>query len=172
MANKLLNSRSCQLSILGFTLLCFGISYRSQFGKLLHHWNGGDNSYCYLIVPLVIYLCWEKRKEFHFGQFSWNILGLAPVLISVLLMIAGELGSMETLLYIGIWACIAGVMVVLYGLRLRRLVFPLLILAFLVPLPPIPITQLPLSAHFSTVFILQPQSEQMSSSVLGAKPVS
>jgi len=99
-------------------------------------WDSGDNSYCYLIVPLFLYLCWEKRGEFQFGRFTWNSWGLISVFLSISLMIAGELGSMETLLYIGIWGCIAGIMLIIYGLRLRHLLFPLLILAFIVPLPP------------------------------------
>ena len=114
----------------------FAISYWPTFQKLGIRWDSGDNSYCYLIAPLFLYLCWEKRKDFQFGQFTWNLWGLVPVCLSVLLMIAGELGSMETLLYIGIWGCMVGVMFILYGMRLRHLLFPLLILAFIVPLPP------------------------------------
>ena len=120
----------------GLIIAAFILSFWPALQKLVIRWDTGDNSYCYLIVPLFLYLCWEKKKDFQFGQFSWNLWGLVPVCLSVLLMIAGELGSMETLLYIGIWGCIVGVMFILYGLRLRHLLFPLLILAFIVPLPP------------------------------------
>ena len=114
----------------------FILAFIPVFQKLAIRWDSGDNSYCYLIVPLFIYLCWEKRNEFHFEQFSWNLLGLVPVGLSLLIMIAGELGSMETMLYAGIWVCIVGVMFVLYGMRLRKLLFSILILAFIVPMPP------------------------------------
>jgi exosortase D (VPLPA-CTERM-specific) len=114
----------------------FGFGFWPEFQKMGIRWNSDDNSYCYLIAPLFLYLCWEKRKDFQFGRFTWNLWGMAPVCLSVLLMIAGELGSMETLLYIGIYGCMVGVMFILYGLRLRHLLFPLIILAFIVPLPP------------------------------------
>lgn len=104
--------------------------------KLLIRWGAGDNSYCYLIVPLFVYLCREKRADFKFGEFSWDGRGAIAVLASILLMIVGELGAMETLVYIGIWGCLAGVLATVYGTRLRRLLFPLLILAFIVPMPP------------------------------------
>jgi exosortase D (VPLPA-CTERM-specific) len=104
--------------------------------KLQIQWSSGDNSYAYLIVPLFIYLCWEKKASFRFGEFSWHIWGIIPAAASVIIMFAGELGSMETLLYIGIWGSIVSVMAALYGRRLRYLWFPLLILAFIVPLPP------------------------------------
>jgi EpsI family protein len=48
----------------------------------------------------------------------------------------GELGSVETLAYIGIWGCVVGLVLVLYGRRIRYLIFPLIILLFIVPLPP------------------------------------
>jgi exosortase len=63
-------------------------------------------------------------------------LGLVPIFFSILLILVGELGSVETLLYIGIYGCIVGLIVVLYGSRIRYLLFPLIILLFIVPLPP------------------------------------
>ena len=122
--------------LLGIFFAVFTAGFWPLFQKLCMRWDSGDSSYCYLVVPLFLYLCWEKRGEFQFGRFVWYSWGLIPVMLSVLMMIAGELGSMETLLFIGIWGCIAGIMLILYGLRLRHLLFPLLILAFILPLPP------------------------------------
>jgi exosortase D (VPLPA-CTERM-specific) len=104
--------------------------------KLAIRWNSGDNSYCYLIVPLFLYLCWEKKSEFCFDQFSWNLWGFVPLGFSILLMMVGELGSLEFILFMGIWGCIVGMMFIFYGMRVRHLIFPLIILAFMVPLPP------------------------------------
>jgi len=160
----------------GFLLIIlavFLIGYFPVLQKMLIRWNGGDNSYCYLIVPLFAYLLWDKRKEqkegrwtmddgrkkamrsivpqpseavlpppsvqstedFRFGEFSWSVWGLVLVILSILLIIVGELGSVETLLYTGIWGCAVGVTVILYGWRTRYLIFPLVILLFIVPLP-------------------------------------
>ena len=186
-------------------LSVFLIGYWTILHKMSIRWGGGDNSYCYLIVPLFAYLLWEQRgikgegrrtKEdggqrtegegyadegqmlkaegrregrrtmdegrkkavssvvpqpseavvlhpsvqssegFQFGEFAWNVWGVVPVIFSILLIIIGELGSVETLLYAGIWGCVVGVTAILYGRRIRYLIFPLLILAFIVPLPP------------------------------------
>ncbi len=124
-------------AIPGLIAAVFSFAFWPVLQKLGVHWSKGDNSYCYLIIPLFLYLCWEKKQDFQFGQFSWNLWGLIPVGLSILLMIAGELGSMVTLLYTGIWGCIVGIMFILYGLRLRHLLFLLLILAFIVPMPPL-----------------------------------
>jgi exosortase D (VPLPA-CTERM-specific) len=112
------------------------IGFWPLFQRLVIIWNTGDNSYGYLVVPLFFYLCWEKKNSFSFGQFSWSLTGIAVTLVATFLILIGEVGSMETLLFIGIWGSILGIMVTLYGKRFQYLLFPLLILLFLVPLPP------------------------------------
>jgi exosortase D (VPLPA-CTERM-specific) len=52
------------------------------------------------------------------------------------LILLGELGSVETLMYVGIWGNLVGLALTLYGWRIKFLVFPLIILFFIVPLPP------------------------------------
>ena len=148
--------------------LCFIIAYWTSYQKMSIRWAGGDNNYCYLVIPLFVYLLWDKRNKgaqgprlkaqgeedrrsedkkvgrlegeqvdgFRFGEFSWSIFGLIPLLFSIGFIFVGEMGSVETLLYIGIWGCVVGLVVVLYGWRIRYLIFPLVILAFIVPLPP------------------------------------
>ncbi len=117
-------------------LACVVIGFWPIFPKLARQWSSGDNSYCYLIVPLFLYLCWEERGRFRFLEFSWNPWGILPAILSVCLIFLGELGSMITLLYIGLWGCAVGLIVTLYGKRARHLLFPILILVFIVPLPP------------------------------------
>ncbi len=166
--------------------------------KLSIRWEGGDNNYCYLVVPLFLYLLydirarkdieptggsidelkgrndkfnwfslfhlfnWLKGSEkaendvvpegglpqtsepatpeskigFRFYEYSWNSLGFIPLVTGIFLIFVGELGSVETLMYIGVWGCVVGILFLLYGWRIRQLAFPLLILAFIVPLPP------------------------------------
>ncbi len=117
-------------------LACFLIGYWPIFQKMSFHWSHGDNSYCYLVIPLFIYLCWDRRERFRFNEFSWDIWGILPIIFFVGLILVGELGSVVTLLYIGTWGCAAGTIFLIYGRRTRLLAFPLLILLFIVPLPP------------------------------------
>ena len=105
------NQNLLKYALPGLMLITFLLGFWPLFQKMAIRWDSGDNSYCYLIVPLFIYLCWEKKERFRFSEFSWNLWGLIPVGLSILLMVVGELGSMETLLYIGIWGSIVGVMI-------------------------------------------------------------
>ena len=117
-------------------LTSFAVSYWPVFQKLEKQWSTGDNSYCYLIIPLFLYLCWDIRDRFRFREFSWTPWGFLPVLLSVILMVVGELGSVRALMFMGIWGCVVGLAVTLYGRRVRYLLFPLVVLFFIVPLPP------------------------------------
>jgi exosortase D (VPLPA-CTERM-specific) len=76
------------------------------------------------------------HSQFEFERLSWNALGLVPVVFSIFLIIIGELSSVETILYIGIWACSFGILFVFYGQQIRHIVFPIAILLFIVPMPP------------------------------------
>ena len=116
--------------------------------QLVSRWDKGDNSYCYLIVPLFFYLCWGQRRiraksvsgetpvGFAFSELTWCAWGLIPVLLANALLVVGRLGSVETLLLIGLWLCVVGVAHLFYGKRIKHLWFNLLILAAIVPLPP------------------------------------
>jgi hypothetical protein len=44
-------------------LLCFIIAYWTSYQKLSLRWAGGDNNYCYLVVPLFAYLLWDRRHK-------------------------------------------------------------------------------------------------------------
>ena len=116
-------------------LACFFIGYWPMFQKMILRWTTGDNNYCYLIVPLFLYLCWEQKSRFRFGNLTFTSWGLIPIIFAIALIVLGELGSVESLAYIGIWGGIVGLTIVLYGLRTRFLIFPLIVLFFIVPLP-------------------------------------
>ena len=118
-------------------IICFGLSYTSVFYKLGMRWSSPDTNFAYLILPLCFYLCWAMRTRFHFGQFSWSPWGFLPISLSIATMVLAELCSVETFLYIGIWGCLVGLAVLLYGKRVKTLAFPMLILVFIVPLPPL-----------------------------------
>jgi len=44
-------------------LICFIIAYWTSYQKMSIRWSGGDNNYCYLVVPLFLYLCWDRRNK-------------------------------------------------------------------------------------------------------------
>jgi len=116
-------------------LLILLIVYIPVIKKLLHRWNQEDNSYCYLVPFIFLYLCWEKRKHFDFSLFSGSYIGLI-LLFAISINLIGSLSSLETFLYFSFYLSIISLGFILYGKRLKYLAFPFLILFFIIPLPP------------------------------------
>lgn len=115
---------------------CFVIAFWSALSKMPLRWGSGDNSYCYLILPVFFYLCWENRESFKFSLFSWSGWGLLTAVCSVLLIFLGALSSVETLLFLGLWGGMVSIIITLYGSRSKEILFPIVILLFIIPLPP------------------------------------
>ncbi|MCD6184212.1 MAG: hypothetical protein J7K84_00250 [Deltaproteobacteria bacterium] len=49
-------------------VVCFIAGYLPTFQKLLIRWDTGDNSYCYLIIPLLLYICRDKKDILIFPE--------------------------------------------------------------------------------------------------------
>jgi len=79
---------------------------------------------------------WDRRKNYKFDEFSWKKIGIVPIFLSIGIILTGEIGSVETLLFLGIWGCMVSLTFIYYGWRIRHLTFPLIILFFVIPLPP------------------------------------
>ncbi len=135
-----MNNKRLEILLTLILAAVFAATQIPSIQKLLIRWNQGDNDYCFLIVPLFVYLCWDRRFNgqtgFRYAQFEWSPWGLAAIAIACGLMMLGEAGSVEFILYVGLYIGIVGIAAFLYGRRIRHLLFPLLVLAFIVPLPP------------------------------------
>lgn len=118
-------------------LSTFCLQYYVDFGNLLKRWNSDDFSYCYLVPALFIYLVYTNKQSIQTQVLHSSKSGLVVLFFSGVLYLAGRLGSIETLAFLGIWVALVGVALLLVGTkRVRTLAFPFLILAFIVPLPP------------------------------------
>ena len=53
------------------TIAALFIAYSAILQKLVEDWSTGDNNFCYLVVPLFLYLLYDRKERFRFDQFSW-----------------------------------------------------------------------------------------------------
>ena len=138
MQANLVNKRDWSLWLSFAVLLCaFCLQYYVDFGNLLKRWNHGDLSYCYLVPFLFVYLVYTNRESLKTHALCSSLSGFAVLFFSGLLYLGGNLGSIETLTYMGIWVAVIGAALLLAGVRIvKSLAFPFLILAFIVPFPP------------------------------------
>lgn len=112
------------------------IIYINHFNPLVGQWNNEDNSHSYLVVPVFLYLLWIARKEIASSASTSSFLGCIVLILSMMIMIMGRLGSLETLVYLSMWMSLAGIFLFFLGHHVFRfIVFPFIILIFAIPLP-------------------------------------
>ncbi len=110
--------------------------YSPLLARFFRIWHLGDNSYCYFVPLIFLYLCWEKRKEFPFHEISFHFSGILILIFSIFVACLGLLSAIDFFLYLSFWGSILALAVLIYGKRVWSLRFPFLILLFMVPLPP------------------------------------
>jgi exosortase D (VPLPA-CTERM-specific) len=122
---------------LAIVLAGLALAYGSVITILVHQWlNNDDFSHGLLIVPITLYLIWEKRAQLAEVEIRTDWRALPVLLVAVCIFIIGELGaelfttriSMVVMLIASIW--------LIYGYEVIRVIrFPLLFLFMMLPLP-------------------------------------
>lgn len=118
---------------------CFGYLYADVVTKLWNDWSTDDNySHGFLIVPIALYLAWERKDALLRLPLRPNLSGLLVVLGSLAVLAAGTLGVELFLTRVSMIGVLAGAIVFLCGwAHLRALMFPVAFLILMVPLPAI-----------------------------------
>jgi exosortase len=133
-------------AIIGFVALagCFVVLYQHVIAKLVHDWAADDNySHGFLIVPIALYFVWERRARLKEAVRARSFWGLAVILSSMALLLAGILGSELFLTRISILGTIAGAILFLYGWNhIKILLFPIAFLLLMIPIPAIIFNQI------------------------------
>jgi exosortase len=113
--------------------------YRGVLAKLVHDWATDDNySHGFLIVPAALYLAYERRDLLTRAARQPTAVGLAIILVSLGLLVAGSLGAELFLTRISIVALLLGAVLYIGGWsHARILTFPIAFLLLMIPLPAI-----------------------------------
>jgi exosortase D (VPLPA-CTERM-specific) len=118
-------------------LLGFAWAYWPNLEILVKQWLRNDDfSHGLLIVPISIYLIWEKRGQLAAVDIrgDWRALPLMGVAVG--LYIVGELGAELFTTRVAIISLLIGSIWLLYGYSVVRVIrFPLLFLFMMLPLP-------------------------------------
>jgi exosortase len=132
--------------LLSFSLIClsFGYLYYDVFRKLIHDWTVDDNySHGFLIIPISLYLVLERRIKLAVIERIPSNWGLVVILFSMLILLAGILGSELFLTRISILGAIIGAVLSLYGWKyFNALLFPIAFLILMIPMPAIIFNQI------------------------------
>jgi exosortase len=124
---------------LGILSLVFIVLYSPTFSMFWYDWSTDDNYSHGFLVPFIVgYLVWTKREQL--GRLSpvpsWA--GLLVLLGGVSIYILGTIGSEWFLRRSSMIVVLGGLVLYLYGIMyFKILLFPLIYLIFMVPLPAI-----------------------------------
>src|SRR5271157_3374062 len=95
-----------------------------------------EYSYCVLIPPIAAFLIWQQKDRLELIAFEGSWWGVTLVLLGGGLLILGQLATIYTLLQYAYLVTLYGLVLSFTGGRaFRLLAVPLLILAFMIPLP-------------------------------------
>jgi len=113
--------------------------YYDVIAKLIHDWSTDDNySHGFLIVPIALYFVWERRDRLKAADRKPSYWGLALLLGSLAILLAGILGSELFLTRISMLGTIAGSVLFLFGWKHFKILFlPIAFLLLMIPIPAI-----------------------------------
>ncbi len=125
-----------KISILGILFL---ILYSPTFHMFIYDWNTDDNySHGFLVPFIVAYLVWTKKDELQRLRPNPSVQGLFMLIFGLLVYLVGTIGAEWFLKRSSLIIVLAGLIAYLYGMAyFKTLVFPLVFLVFMIPLPAI-----------------------------------
>jgi exosortase len=125
-----------KISVLSILLL---VLYSPTFHMFLYDWSHDDNYSHGFLVPFIVgYLVWTKKKELHQLTPKPSIWGIVVLLTGLSIYLVGTIGVEWFLKRSSLIVVLGGLILYLYGIEfLKVLLFPLIFLIFMVPLPAI-----------------------------------
>lgn len=116
----------------GFILVYFPV-WKSL---VLAWYNSDDYSHGFFIVPICVFIIWQKRKTLAETPIQSSSWGLAVVIFALLIYLLGHLGEIATVASFSMVLVLAGLVIYFFGLQMfKELLFPLFLLLFMIPVP-------------------------------------
>jgi exosortase D (VPLPA-CTERM-specific) len=110
--------------------------YRTTLVYLASRWAREDFAYGYFILPIVLYLLWERRVDLYAIPSTPSWAGIVPIGAGVALYWLGELGGEYTTLFLSLWLVVVGLCWIHLGSKkLKAIGFPLAFLLVMFPPP-------------------------------------
>lgn len=124
------------LVTLGLALVAIGIIFYDGLRQMVFFWGREEYSYSYLIPFIAVFLLWQKKDKLELEPYEGSWIGIFILATGVLLYFAGELSALYTIIQYSFLVVIIGVVLVFMGWRAFKIIWvPLLVLAFMIPLP-------------------------------------
>ena len=113
--------------------------YWNVIPHLVRQWaRDEDYTHGFLIVPLALYFVWERREGLKALPVAPSLWGAGLLAVGLLMLVLGSVGAELFIQRSSLILVLAGLVWLILGTAfLRELVFPLVFLVFMIPLPAI-----------------------------------
>lgn len=110
---------------------------QTGFSHMVDTWTGSEEYSHALMIPFIsVFLLWQRADRLAQQKPAGSWWGVVLAAVGALLQTAGMLGALEVVEQYGLLFMIYGLVLALIGFRGVRIIWaPLLILAFMIPLP-------------------------------------
>lgn len=133
--------KTSKLEIVKISVLSilFVMLYFPTFHMFIYDWSNDENYSHGFLVPLIVgYLVWTKREKLQQLTPQPSLWGLVVLLLGVSIYLVGTIGAEWFLKRSSLIVVLGGLILYLYGIEFfKTLLFPLIFLIFMVPLPAI-----------------------------------
>ncbi len=135
----LLREHKTDIVKLGIAGILFLLLYSPTFSMFIYDWSNDDNYSHGFLVPFIVgYLVWTKKDELRKLVPKPSNIGLVVLFIGLSIYIVGTIGAEWFLRRSSLIIVLGGMILYLYGKHyFRVLLFPLIFLMFMIPLPAI-----------------------------------
>jgi exosortase A len=118
-------------------LFSFILAYFPVWKSLVGVWYSSDDySHGFFILPISLYIVWQKRKILVDVPFNTSWKGLLLVIFSLFLYLFAYYGEILTLASFSLVLMFSAVVIFFYGFKMfKELLFPLAFLLFMIPFP-------------------------------------
>jgi exosortase D (VPLPA-CTERM-specific) len=125
-------------ALLATAVACALLLFASAIEQLYRIWNAQpEYSYGILIPVLSAFLIWRERDQLRGLPFTGSWYGLILVVLGLALRLVGTMSTMPAVVHYALLLVLYGLLMSFAGPTVfRRLLMPLFILVFMVPLPP------------------------------------
>lgn len=137
MHNNIIKQNPLHFLLLGVSLLFCFTAFSGGLANQYSRWITQDEySHGFLIPAISLWMLWDRRDALavSIGKPAW--IGLVVILVSIFMLIVGELSAIFILVQTGFILSLLGTMLVFGGMPLLRLTaLPILFLLFAIPMP-------------------------------------
>ncbi|HYQ73035.1 MAG TPA: exosortase, partial [Gammaproteobacteria bacterium] len=124
--------------LLGLIAVLIGFSFKEPLKVMESFWaNTEEYGYGYIIPVITLLLIWQRKNELANIEFHPSVAGLVLIILGGMTFFLGATATTHTLSQYGMVITIIGTALALLGWQAFRIVaMPLVLLLFMVPLPP------------------------------------